>query len=489
MRHLPVLALTALLLTPGAAAAEWLSLRTDHFLVIGNTSGGQLRDVGFRLEQFREVVGQLNPAALRDESAPPVVVLVFRDSRTYEPFMPRRNGAVVRVGGFFQSGQDVNYITLNVQAGQGAFHVVFHEYSHLLLRGVFADAPVWFNEGLAEYYSTVEVIDSGRRANIGKPIARHVGLLRERRLPFAEFFAIDRNSRAYTADVIERDILYAQAWAILHHAFHGPPKRRDQLLAFVGKIANGGATETSFREAYGITVRDLEREIQIYVQNQVYRYGSHELSDRVVTRIEPESTTISDAEAEAWLADLLLHMDRSEEAAARAKAALAGKPDSDLAHAVLGTLYARAGRTAEGMDHLHQAVTAGPGNERVQFAYANALIASGNRDDETLAQASRSLERAIELRPGYRDAKLQLAYTRLATGDYSGARELLTPLVRAEPTNHVGALYLAEALLRLDDADGARELIESVLARSANTAERDRARELLTTSPRFRRVE
>src|SRR5688500_10346494 len=129
MRHLPVLVLAAILLTPGAAAGDWLSLRSDHFLVIGNASGSQLRDVALRLEQFREVVGQLNPAGLREEGAPPLVVLVFRDARTYEPFMPRNNGQVVRVGGFFQSGQDVNYITLNVQAGQGAFHVVFHEYA------------------------------------------------------------------------------------------------------------------------------------------------------------------------------------------------------------------------------------------------------------------------------------------------------------------------------------------------------------------------
>jgi predicted Zn-dependent protease len=339
---------------------------------------------------------------------------------------------------------------------------------------------VWFNEGLAEYYSTVEVIGGGRRANIGKPIPRHAALLRDRRLPFAEFFAIDRNSRAYTADVIERQVLYAQAWAVIHHAFHGPPNRRDQLLAFVRKVADGGATESSFRDAYGITVRELEREIQQYAERQVYRYASHDLSDAVVTRINPETITISDAEADAWLADLLLHMDRPQEAAARARTALAGKPDSDLAHAVLGTLYMREGRTPEGLNSLQRAVTAGPGNERVQFAYANALIASGNRDDETMAQVSRALERALELRPGYREARLQLAYARLATGDYTAARDLLTAMVRAEPTNHVGALYLAEALLRLDDAPGARALLESVLARSASAVERDRARELLS---------
>ena len=498
MRHLPVLVLTALLLTHGTAAADWLSLRSDHFQVIGNTTAGQLRDVAVRLEQFREVVGQLNPAVLREESAPPVVVLVFRDARTYEPFMPRNNGQVVRAGGFFQSGQDVNYITLNVQAGQGAFHVVFHEYAHLLLRGVFADAPVWFNEGLAEYYSTVEVINGGRRATIGKAIARHVTLLRERRIPFSELFAIDRSSRAYTSDVIDREVLYAQAWAIVHHAFHGPPGRREQLLAFVGKVANGGATEMSFREAYGVTARELEREIQLYVARQAYAFGLYELSDRVVTRINAEPTKISDAEADAWFADLLSVMGRSDEAATRAQAALAGKPDSEVALAVLGTLHMRQGRTAEGLDHLYRAVKSGPRNERVQFAYANALIASGNRDDETMAQVAQALERAIELRPGYREARIQLAYTHLATGNYVAARDLLTPVVRAEPTNHVAALYLAEALLRLNETAAARELLGPVLARSTSEVERDRARQLLggsaesttrSNTPVFRSVE
>ena len=52
MRHLPILTLAALLVTPGTAAADWLSLWSDHFLVIGNTSGGQLRNVARRSSSF-----------------------------------------------------------------------------------------------------------------------------------------------------------------------------------------------------------------------------------------------------------------------------------------------------------------------------------------------------------------------------------------------------------------------------------------------------
>ena len=37
--------------------------------------------------------------------------------------------------------------------------VIFHEYTHLLVNNTFESAPVWFNEGLAEYYSTFSITD------------------------------------------------------------------------------------------------------------------------------------------------------------------------------------------------------------------------------------------------------------------------------------------------------------------------------------------
>jgi tetratricopeptide (TPR) repeat protein len=480
MRRLAALVSLLLLVAPTAATADWLSLRSNHFQVIGNESEGQLRTVALKLEQFREVVvRQLNPALLRDESAPPVVVIVFRDDKSYEPFMPLANGKVVRVAGLFQPGEDVNYITLPLQAGERAFPVIFHEYSHLLTRGVFADAPLWFNEGLAEYYSTFEVTSNGRRANIGKPIARHVQLLQSRRLPFARFFAIDRSSAEYTKDTADRDVLYAQAWAIVHHALHGESKRKDQLLAFVTKLAAGDSTENSFREAYGIELSDLEREVQRYVQNSTYHYGSFEFSDSIVTHIEPRATRISDAEADAWLGDLLVHMDRGEEATARLEKALVAKPDLALAHASLGALQVRQGRTAEGMAHLREAFRLGTANETAYFMYAYELVAQGPQDQEALTQASRSLERAIGLRPGYTEAKVLLGYTYLAAGNYAAARDLMTPLIRAEPTNYRAALQLAEALLQLNDSDGARNVLGPIVARAKDEADRGRARALL----------
>jgi tetratricopeptide (TPR) repeat protein len=485
MRRVFVLVVAAILIAPHAAAAQWLSLQSDHFRVVGNTDAAQLRDVALRLEQFREVVGQLNPALLREDSAPPVVVMVFRNETTYEPFMPVTNGKVVRIGGLFVGAQDVNYITLNLDAGEQAYRAIFHEFSHLLTRGVFADAPLWFNEGLAEYYSTFEVVGGGRRANIRQPVASHVLLLRQRRLPFAEFFSIDRNSPAYTTNTIDRHVLYAQAWAIVHHAFHGPSKRRDQLLTFVGKVANGTATTDAFRETYGSELRDLEREVQRYVRNREYQFLSYDFPDGIVTRLPSKVEPISDAEADALLGDLLAHMGRSEDAAVHLQRALKADPDLGLAHAAMGTFYLRQGKTREGMAHLRRAVAEGTANEGVHFAFAFAVVSGTVQDQESLIQASRSLERAIELRPGYTEARMLLAYTHLRTGRYAAARDLLTPIVRAEPTNHIAALNLAEALLQLDDFAGSRSVLGPVLARATSDEHRSRARNLLGLSSKM----
>ena len=186
--------LTALLLlTIPLQAADWISLRSEHFQLYGNATERELRDVALRLEQFREVVTKLNADSLRD-NAPPVVTLIFRDDRSFRPFMPRANGRVVPSSGVFVSNLDASYIALSLDTGEEAYRGIFHEFSHYLLRDAFPAAPVWFNEGLAEYYSTLQITGGGRSAEIGRPHEPHIAMLRERRLPLTQLFGITRNS-------------------------------------------------------------------------------------------------------------------------------------------------------------------------------------------------------------------------------------------------------------------------------------------------------
>jgi hypothetical protein len=52
----------------------------------------------------------------------------------------------------------VNYITLTSEA-RTPLALIYHEYVHFMLVNTAGNVPAWFNEGLAEYYSTFLIED------------------------------------------------------------------------------------------------------------------------------------------------------------------------------------------------------------------------------------------------------------------------------------------------------------------------------------------
>jgi len=347
--------LTALLLlTIPLQAADWISLRSEHFQLYGNATERELRDVALRLEQFREVVTKLNADSLRD-NAPPVVTLIFRDDRSFRPFMPRANGRVVPSSGVFVSNLDASYIALSLDTGEEAYRGIFHEFSHYLLRDAFPAAPVWFNEGLAEYYSTLQITGGGRSAEIGRPHEPHIAMLRERRLPLTQLFGITRNSAEYTRDTPERNTLYAQSWLLVHHALHGVPQRRGQLVALARRMAAGGELAASLRDTYGMSVADLDRELQAYLRRSVFQYTQFAFTDNVMTRLDSRATPANEAELDARLGGLAANLGNLEEASRRLERALKQKPDVGYVHASMGLLRLRQGRGTEANTHLQKA--------------------------------------------------------------------------------------------------------------------------------------
>src|SRR5215213_3836295 len=180
-------ALFLLLAAQAAAAAKdtWTSVRSQNFFLVGNASEKEIRQVATRLEQFREVFTKLL-TKVNFNTPVPTTVVVFKNDGAYKPFKPVADGKTVEVGGYFQSGEDVNYITLTPERAGGAenpYGTVYHEYTHLLVNNSLGpgQAAPWFNEGLAEYYSTFAVEDD-RKVHLGRLIDYHIYLLREQKM-------------------------------------------------------------------------------------------------------------------------------------------------------------------------------------------------------------------------------------------------------------------------------------------------------------------
>ncbi|HKC62328.1 MAG TPA: DUF1570 domain-containing protein, partial [Pyrinomonadaceae bacterium] len=270
-KHCACLAAMALglLLAVGVYGARdheevWTSVQSKNFLLVGNAAERDIAKVAARLEQFRETFMRLLPG-MQSDSFVPVTVLVFRDEESYRPFEPLYQGRPSDVVGFFQSSHDVDYITLTVDRKnvRDPFSLAFHEYVHLLVRNSFTNAPLWFNEGLAEYYSTFEIADGNRRVTLGKPVSAHAQLLHTGELiPLQKLLSVNRDSEFYN-EKSKRSLFYAESWALLHYLMSG--ERRAQLSTYLNLTASGMDIEAAFRKAFQTGFDEIESELRQYI--------------------------------------------------------------------------------------------------------------------------------------------------------------------------------------------------------------------------------
>src|SRR5437660_1946334 len=291
------------------AKDNWTSVRSKNFFLIGNASDKEIRQVATRLEQFRDAFSRLFMKA-QISSPVPTTVIVFKSDSSYKPFKPGAN-----VAGYFQAGEDVNYITHTTERlgdNEDPFRIIFHEYVHLLVNNTYGNPPAWFNEGLAEYYSTFNITDD-RKVMLGKVISNHVLFLREQKLlPLRTLFAVDHSSPYYN-EKNKANVFYAQSWALVHYLILGNKGQRlKQMGQFVDLLNAGKPVEAAFNEAFQITYEALERELREYIRRDTYPAQVATFERKLEFENEMQSAPITEAAAQAYLGDLLFHSNRAE---------------------------------------------------------------------------------------------------------------------------------------------------------------------------------
>jgi hypothetical protein len=269
MKHVITAVLTVCLLAPAVLPAQprdaWVSIRTNNLLLVSNAGEQDLRHVAVWLELFHDAFARLLSRSVVDLSIPTTVV-VFRDDASFQPFKPLYQGRPADVAGYFQPGSDVNYIALSLErGGRDSLGTAFHEYVHLHLRENMPDAPLWLNEGLAEFYSAFAM--SGGEAVFGAPIPYHVRLLRTREfIPLATLFAVAHDSPHYN-EQDKSGVFYAESWALVHYLMLGGGGRhRPQLTRFVNLLSAGASADAAVQLAFGMNLEALEAELKDYVR-------------------------------------------------------------------------------------------------------------------------------------------------------------------------------------------------------------------------------
>jgi tetratricopeptide (TPR) repeat protein len=390
--------LSLLLLSPHVASAKetWTSIKSKNFTVVGNASEGEMRKVTMRLEQFRHAVSLLFPGA-KIEARVPTTVVIFKSHGSFNPFKPKYKGKTKEnVGGYFISSGDVNYmvLTTDVRGTASPYEVIFHEYEHFILANNMRRAPAWLHEGLAEFVSTLETSDDDQKVRLGTPIAHHVYTLRQNNpLPLKTFFTVDHRSPQYN----ENDkvgIFYAQSWALIHYLMLGNDgARRPQLTRFINGLNADLPLEENFRQSFQTDYAKMESELRTYLRKESYPVLVYKL-DKPLELEDTVSKTLSEAEVEYHLGDLLLRSFRFDEAAEHLQKSATLDANFAPARVSLGLtrLYQR--RPAEAQKILSDALALDPRNPLAHYHYASTLQA-----ENKLEEAAASFRQAIALKP------------------------------------------------------------------------------------------
>jgi hypothetical protein len=459
-----VLASLTVILAAAPCAAEWHRLDSPNFTLVGDVGARELHDLAVKFEGFRETLGRAI-SARATTSAVPTIIIVFPTDKAFSPFKPTYQGKPRAVAGFFAAGANVNYILMQ-SGGAGVDRIIFHEYAHLIVSNVMSNAPVWLNEGLAEFYSTFRLMDDGRRAQLGLAVGEHLQLLKSTgHVPLPQLLEVDPGSPLYNEEA-RASVFYAESWALTHMILNGQPSRVAELSAYLRSVADGVPEARAWEETFG-TAR-TEQEFQQYLARDLYNTAVIDFPEKVAT-VSAAATSLSPADAAAFIAAFLVQHRQYDAAAAQLQQAFKSDPVNPLATIALAQLdigrqqYVSAekrlvglGKSGDWLVAYHAAmamadlagigVAGSPNVDLIQAARLQLDIVQRDRGelpnalahraaleltnvDAPGVEAAASIARARVLTPGRYDYAFIQAQILTRRGEFAEARDVVGPLM------------------------------------------------------------
>ena len=395
---------------------------------------------------------------------------MFADAAGYARFAPRTDFA-----GFMLPRAHRNFLVVQAGGEANAGGAALHEYVHFVLRnGAATRYPAWYDEGLAEFLSTVSM--QGEQVVIGTiPVGREQWLLYGSPMSLRQMMTVDE---AYDEAVRTPQRFYAQAWTLTHF-FHvadrvGFPKRRAQLTDYIARLNRGEPPDSACQNAFGTDFESLDKEFMQYLAKGKLPYLGVPPA-RLAIPQQVRTQPLPEAERRYLLGDLALALgeDWRGEAEFWFRLAVQAEPGSGRANAAL----ARVEQSREQADaHFARALALAENDPEVQRHYAEAMLAraSADGDDRTasIQLARRAFRRSIQLDPGQVSAYAGLGRSYVVAPKLGDPGEGLAALETARerlPADHSIAFDSAKLEVKAGSAERAR----SILARMSRPTHGD----------------
>jgi hypothetical protein len=279
---------------PATGGDTWRSISSEHFEIATDVPPQDATAILSEDERvfgaFEDLLFPYEPK-LRDR----IRIILFRSTSEFDRVAPHT------AAGFFFYGKAENEskiptIVLSLQQVRlrdPADEILRHELTHAFVRHFYPHAPVWLNEGLATYYSTLAL--DGDDALIGRPLSRvqfsdgdylcapseassdRICLIPRSRVPMiAELISLDPASfyvgmKTDPASWIQRASNYAGAWALIHFLENGDTAYKARFEDVRDALTQGTGWPDAWTGSFsGLAPDQPERDFRVYLTQRAF---------------------------------------------------------------------------------------------------------------------------------------------------------------------------------------------------------------------------
>ncbi len=462
---------------------QWVEVRSPHFSVVTDAGEKRGREAAMRFEQMRAVFGALMTKA-NVNLAVPLQIVAFRSTKEMRQFTPLWNGKPVQDSGLFEGNSDRTFILLDMST-EDPWKVVFHEYGHQLLNGnVKGRLDPWFEEGFAEYFSSIEV--DSKEARVGKiPDEPYLILQRNGMMKVADLLRVQQNSSTYNESGDHRTVFYAESSMLVHYLFDNQLLPKLQMY-FDLAVTRKMPVQDAIQQAFGMNTAQFDKALATYARLGESRYYRIPNPPNIVSA-NYTVTPLAANDINAILADAHLHSpDYLEKSVAEFQQIL--KSDSNHAAACrgLGFAYLEKHDFVQAREYFQRAAQSDSKDPRVHYYAAMLMSRQSNfTDSSELPAMTKELETAIALDPSFADSYMLLAFAQSASGDPGKGVATMQHAVALSPQNENYLYDLAQMYLTNRQPDQGIAVLES-LQGSADPRFADQVRDTLVRAREFK---
>jgi len=467
---------------------HWIRVNSSHFSVVTDADEKHGHDVAVRFEQMRAVFGQLLSRS-RINMSEPIDIIALRNDEEYSKVVPTRSGPGI-ASGFFIPGEDRDYFVLNLSKDE-SWRSISGDLSLFFLNYNYPPTQPWFDEGFAEYFSSLRV---DKQVQIGADPASFTELLNS-----SPWLTIpDLFGKAYEsisdAEKSRHTLFYAESWIVMHYLL--AQNKLSETGTYLDLIENQKLpVEEAIQKAYGMSSAQFDQAVKDHFHSLLQTPGSAagvQLNGvPLPENIGSSTQELPDAEGRALVAEMSLRLPEHRGQAVQQLESITNLPKGDTVVARRGLAWAHLEKKEfdSAIEELNKGAELNAKDPWLHFYLALVRLRaaqSARTSIKGLPNMMQDLHAVLDWDPEFAEARSMLAMAQLEGGGVHAAMDSMRPALMLSPRNQTYLLNMAEIYLAGKNWDAATALLER-LKNSSDPQVAKSAREQLAGLPMLKK--